>query len=332
MKTQLKKLQIELGDLKPRTHRFNKKHEYTPYEYDKNIHIIDVSSIKGSANNREDLLVSNFWALFLGLLRDVAPGDVVDTGGGAYGLRSNGDVNFGAAYLTYGTSTIAETFTDYILRSYVGSIATTIAVTVLSDRVRISLSGILPATAYELGIYQSLYDTAGGARTTMLARTVGSWADGGAIIYDIDFLNPWVVNAAYLMYGILRNVNEAMLKLDGSSVIARTSGDVNAASSYLVVSPSSVTWSPGLYNVPDAASMTTYYIDMLGMRSIRYTALMGTAVPGTDMVVNTIGLYQPMFDSAGVTFTACHLVLPLASPITLYAGRNNIIVLRLLAM
>ena len=241
-------------------------------------------------------------------------------------------MNAGAAYLTYGTSTLTETFTDNALRSYVGSITTTITVAVLSDRSRVSLSGVLPATAYELGIYQSLYDISGPTQITMLARTVGSWAGGRAVIYDIDFLNPWVMNAAYLLYGIFRNANEAMVKLDGSGTIARTAGDVNAGSAYLVISPTRVTWSPGLYNVPDAASITTHYTDALGTRSIRYTALIGTVVPGTDIVVNTIGLYQPLYDSAGGTFTACHMVLPLASPITLYAGRNNLIVLRILAM
>jgi len=328
----LEKLQMELGHLKPRAHRFNKRYEYAPYEYDRNIHIIDMSGIRGSVNSREDLLVSNFWALFLGLLRDVNSGDVVRTDGVAYTIVSAGDVNAGAAYLTYGTSTLTETFTDNALRSYVGSISTTITVAVLSDRSRVSLSGVLPATAYELGIYQSLYDVGGIARTIMLARTVGSWAGGSAVIYDIDFLNPWVMNAAYLMYGIFRNTNEAMVRLDGSGTLARTAGDVNAGSAYLVISPTSVTWSPGLYNVPDAASITTHYADVLGTRSIRYTALIGTVVPGTDTVVNTIGLYQPLYDSAGGTFTACLLVLPLASPITLYAGRNNLIVLRILAM
>jgi len=323
---------MELRYLSPRVDKFNKRHEYIPYEYDKYLHVIDVSGIKGSVSEADDLLVSNFWALFLGLIRDTNPGDVVATDGAAYSLRCTADVNNAAAYLVHGTSSVPETFTDNALRSYVGSITTTITTSILTDRSRVSLSGILPATSYELGIYQRLYDTSAYIRTIMLARTVGSWESGTAVVYNVDFIRPWVANAAYLTYGILKNTDEGMTKLDGSGIIARTSAEVNAASAYLVASPSTIAWSPSLYNIPDALSLTTHGADVLGTRSLRYTAFVGVVVPSTDITVNSLGLYQLLYDSGGGTFTACLLALPLDSPITFYAGRNNCVVLRILAM
>jgi len=331
MKTQLEELLIELQHLKPKTHRFNKRYEYTPYEYDKNIHIIDVNSIKGSVSNREDLLLSNFWALFLGLLRDVDVGAVIDTGGGSRILRTTGDVNYGVAYLVYGTGTTPESFTDYVLASYSGSFSATIARGIIENKSVVTLSGTLPAAAREIGIQQVLHDTSGADRTILLARTTGSWSAGSGIVYSIDFLSPWVYNVTGLMCGILRNANEALTRIDGIAITARTSTEVNAGATYMVISSSRVTWSPTLYSVPSPISLTTYYGDILGVRTVRYTALVGSLAPSDNIEVNSIALYQPIYDTTGATHTVCWLVLSLESPIIFYANRNNIIVLRILA-
>jgi len=328
----IEELSRELLELKPRlSNHYNRRGEYRIYEYDKGIYVVDVKGIKGYVAGEEDLLVSNFWALLLGLLRDTNPGDCVNTDGGAYALRAYGDVNAGAAYLVYGTGTTPEAFIEYALKSYAGSIATSITVGYMSDRVRVSLSGIVPSASSELGIYQSLYDTGGGTRTIMLARRVGSWSANQAVSYNIDFLQPWVRGIGDYMYGILRNADVPMARIDGVTFTARTSGDSNAGSAYLVASSDLVSWDPTLVAISNAFSLSNYYTDILGTRYLRATMIHGLHSPANDIVVNTVGLYFPVFDTSGVSQTVCILVQPLASPITFYASRNNLVVLRIIA-
>jgi hypothetical protein len=325
----------DIAHLKPRV-RMNNRLEYEPYEYDRGIYLVDVANIRGlvEAGRRveEDLLVSNFWGLLLGLLRNIAVSDAVDVTGSTLPLYTGGDVNYGAAYLVYGRSTAPETFTDNALKSYSGSISTSIAISYMSDRTRVVLSGVVPATAYELGVYQALFYSSTSYATFMLARKVGSWSANQAVSYYIDFFSPWVKQVGDLIYGILRNADVGTQRIDGTTITLRTSAEVNAGSVYLVISPTPVSWSPSLYSIPDAVTPSNYYTDILGSRYIRATIIHGLIAPSSDTQINTLGLYQPVYDSAGAIHTVCWLVLPLASPITLYAGRNNLIVLRILAM
>jgi hypothetical protein len=321
--------------LRPRV-RKNSRNEFEYYEYDRGIYVVDVNCVRGvvkyGRRGEEDLLVSNFWALLLGLLRDVNVSDIVDTAGGTRDLRTIGDVNVGSAYLVYGTSTVPETFTDSALKAYSGSISTSISISYLSDRTRVILSGVLPATAYELGIYQSLYTAAASVYTAMLARMVGSWVAGQSVSYCVDFLSPWVKQVGDLMFGIFRNADVYTQRIDGTTITLRTSTGVNAGTSYVVISSTRVSWSPSLYYIPDGVSITTYYTDILGTRVLRVSVFHGLIAPSVDTSVNTIGLYQPVYDSGGAIHTVCWLVLSLTSPITLYAGRNNLIIIRVLAM
>jgi hypothetical protein len=326
---------LEVFKTKPRI-RFNKRGELIPYEFDKGLYLIDVKGIRGSVKglneNDEDLLVSNFWALFLGLLRNVNPGDEVDVNGASQTLRVVGDVNYGAAYLTYGTGTDPEFFTQYALASYKGSIATTISISYMSDRNRVSLSGTLPDVAYELGIYQALYNTGGGSPPSMLARRTGTWSKGQAVVWNIDFLQPWVRAVADMLYGILLNANVTMVDVTNASFTARTSAQISASSIWLVASPNAVTWSPSLTSIPNKVDLSTFYFDYLGSRWARMTFLMGTFTPLTDTQYNTIGLYQNIYDSVGNAHTCCMMVIPLSAPITFYANRNNLAILRIIVM
>lgn len=331
----LSEIAEDIVNMKPRI-RMNGRFEYEPYEYDKGIYLLDVASIKGlvevSRGAEEDLLVSNFWALLLGLLRDTNPSDWVDTSGTGRTLRASANVANSSAYLVYGMSTISETFTDNALKGYSGSISTTFSIAYLSDRTRVTLSGTLPATAYELGICHKLYDTVGNWFETMLARKVGSWSANQVVNYSVDFLSPWVKQVGDLIYGIFRCANVNTQRIDGTTITLRTSGDVNAGSMYLVLSSGAVSWTPSLYYVPNAVTPSNYYFDILSTRAIRLTILNGLIAPSNDMQINTLGLYQSVFDSGGVSHTVCWLVLPLSSPITLYAARNNLVILRIVAM
>jgi hypothetical protein len=332
---QTSKIQLsekDLLELKPRINRVNSRFEFEPYEYDKGIYVIDVKGITGGIDVEEDLLVSNWWALLMGLLRKVNAGDSPDTGGTARTLRTLGIVNYSAAYLSYGTGTTPESFIDYSLKSKVGSISTSFAVGYMSDRTRVTLSGVVPASASELGIEQQLYDNLNYTYIFLLGRRTGSWSQNQAVSWYIDFLNPWVRGIGDFMYGILRYTNVTMVRVDGVSFTARTTGETQSGSAYLVASSDVVTWYPTLYAISNAFSLSMYYADILSSRYIRATILHGLYSPANDITVNTVGLYFPVYDTTGSSQTVCVLVQPLSSSITLYAGRNNLIVLRLLAV
>jgi hypothetical protein len=328
----IEELSRELLGLKPRLGNYkNRKSEYRIYEYDKGIYIVDVKGIKGYIAGEEDLLNTNWWALLLGLLRVVTPSDAITTGGSSSNIYVTGAPNQGVAYLVYGTSTIPEGFIDYALKSYSGSITTSFSIGYLSDRTRVTLSGVVPATAYELGIYQVLFTASNNWATFMLARKTGSWSANQAVAWYIDFLQPWVRGIGDYMYGVLRKTDVTMTRVDGTSFTARTSGTSNAGSMYLVASSDLVDWDPTLIAISNAFSLNNYYADTLNTRYVRATIIHGLYSPANDIEVNTIGLYFPVYDTTGASQTVCILVQPLSSPITFYAGRNNLVVLRIVA-
>jgi hypothetical protein len=327
-----KELLRDITSVKPRINRYNKRFEYSFYEYDKGVYIVDVGGVKLRSDGDKDLLLSNFWALLIGILRDAYVGDVVDIGGGSYALRSAGEVNAGIAYLAYGSGVDPSYFTQYSLQSRKGFLASSVDIAYLSDRTRISVSGILPEDAYEIGVEQSLYDSGGFVRTTLLARTTGSFSRGNAVVYNIDFLYPWVRQIADLLFGTMIDKNVIMVDVNGVVFLSRTGADPNAGSVYLVLSSSSVSWSPSLYNIPSPITPSLFYYDNFGSRSLRMTYIHGMMSPSSDIAVNTVALYQPIFRSDGTSMTVCHLIIPLSSPVTFYGNKNNLIVLRIIAM
>lgn len=325
----------EALNVKPKM-KWNKKGKLNPYEFDKGIYILDVKGVKGFIDDLkrvdEDLLNTNFWALLLGVLRNVNVDDALTTGGASYTLYSSYNPTSGAAYLTYGIGTDPEFFTQYVLSSYKGSLPTSISITYPTDRSRISFSGTLPDTAYELGLYQSWSNPAGTYYTTMFGRKSGEWSKGQAIVWNIDFLQPWVRAIADMLYGILLDANVTMVDVIGSSFTARSSGDVNVGSVWLVASPNTVTWSPSLISIPNKVDLTMFYSDFLSSRVARMTFLFGMYTPLSDTAYNTIGLYQSIYDSGGGTHTCCMMVIPLSAPMTFYANRNNLAILRIIVM
>jgi len=330
--TFIEEISKELLYVKPRHGRANPRtFEFDVYEYDKGIYIVDVKGIKGYVAGEEDLLNTNWWALFLGSIRDTDSGDVLELSGASCSLRSSRTPVNAAAYLSYGTGTTTESFVDRCLVSKAGTISTSISVGYMSDRIRITLSGVVPSTSYELGIEQYILDTSGTLRTSLLGRKTGSWSANTAVSWYIEFLSPWVRGVGDYMYGIHRYANVTMVRIDGVSFTARTSGDSNAGSAYLVASSDLVSWSSTLIAISNAFSLSNYYVDILGTRYIRATYLHGLYSPANDTAVNTIGLYFPVYDANGNAQTVCILVQPLSSPITLYASRNNLIVLRIIA-
>jgi len=322
----------DLSYVKPKIHRFNKRFEYSFYEYDKGIYVIDVKGVKGFVNSRENILVSNFWALFIGLIRKANAGDVVDTGGTSRGLRSFGDVNAAPAYLVYGSGTTPEAFTQNGLASYVGSISTTISISYLSDRTRITFSGTLPGDTYEIGVQQDLFNAGGYRFTFLLARKVGFWSKGSSIRYFIDYSYPWTRQIGDIMYGVHSDANTSVVRVDGATFTARTSGEFSVGSAYIVLSSSSVSWSPSLYSIPSPITPVDYTHHKLDARIFRAVHFNAVYTPTSDTAINSIALYQSIYDTGGGSNTVCLLVIPLSSPATAYANRNNVFIIRIFAM
>jgi hypothetical protein len=166
----------------------------------------------------------------------------------------------------------------------------------------------------------------------MLGRRTGTWSKGQAVVWNIDFLQPWVRAVADLFYGTLRDANVTMVDATGANFTARTSQDPNASTVWLVASPNSITWSPGLTSIPNKVDLATYYLDFLRNRAARMTYLVGTATPITDTQLNTVGLYQGIFDTTGASHNCAMMAIPLSAPITFYKDKNNLAVLRIIVM
>jgi hypothetical protein len=326
--TFIEELSKELLDLKPRLNKRNKLFEYDVYEYDKGIYVVDVRNILGLVRGSgENVLTSQFWGMIIWLIRNIRVDDVVRTDGVIDYYGAGSDYFTGGRYISYGTSTVPESFTDYQLKSRTGAITPSLSVGYLSDRVRVTYSGTIPSSASELGIEVNYYGTV----WVLLARKTGSWSANQAVAWYIDFLQPWVRAIGDIWYGLNINTNVSVVRVDGATITARTGGVIQVGSAYLVASGNLVSWSPILYGIINAFSLNNYYADLVSTRYIRATFINGLYSPANDIAVNTIGLYFPIYDSNGITQTVCILVQPLSSPITLYASRNNLIVLRIIA-
>lgn len=309
---------------------------YRFWEADKYIHVVDVAGIKGFVNGQEDLLVSGFWAYWLATLRDIDVPLVATNAYVADRCFTSSDPNLGAAWIQYGTSTNPESFTQYSLANSVGGISTAISLGQLTDRNSVSFSGILPDRASEIGIYQYIRCiNASGYSVNiyvMLSRRVGSWAAQTAVVETYELLQPWTYPAAAYLYGLLSNADVSNIRVDGAAFTHRTSGDSNAGSMYLVASDKSIAWSPRIYAIPNAFSIGTSYVDVLNRTDMRATMLIGVIAPQSDMTVNTLGVYQNVWDVNSVSQTIAILAIPLSQPITFYAGKNNMVMLRLIAL
>jgi hypothetical protein len=324
----IEELSRELLGLKPRLNSRNKLFEYDVYEYDKGIYVVDVKDIVGLVRGSgENVLTSQFWGMIIWLVRNIDVSDVVRTDGTTGTYTAGTDYFTGSRYISYGASAVPEGFTDYSLKSRTGAVTPSLSVGYLSDRVRVTYSGTIPSSASELGIEVNYY----GAVWVLFARKTGSWSANQAVAWYIDFLQPWVRAIGDIWYGLNINTNVSVVRVDGTTITARTGGVIQAGSAYLVASSDLVSWSPTLIAISNAFSLNSYYADIASTRYIRATMIHGLHSPANDIQVNTIGLYFPIYDSGGAIQTVCILVQPLSSPITFYAGRNNLVVLRIIA-
>lgn len=265
------------------------------------------------------------------MLANVNIGNVRDTGATMRTIRtSGGQTPSAAAVIQRGTGTSIPTPTDYALTSP-ASETTTRSVAMMTDKSRITLTATASGSGTELGIQQGIFDTGGTSRTFLLARVLRSVSSGNAISWAIDFLQPWLYNMAVIMFGIMSNANVSLTDMSGASFTARVLGALPASGATIALSPTSITWSPGLYSIPDLFdTSTTHILDSQPPYIVHYAH--GSVVPPSTVQIRTIALYQQIFDTAGVARNTLLLAIPLTDPITLEPNKTNMIILRIAIM
>jgi hypothetical protein len=167
--------------------------------------------LKTPKGTYKNLLVSNFFSLLFGTINDANMafqeiGGAINPGG--YPLRSVGDVNYGSAYLAFGTGTGATGFSSYALQSRSTSLEGATAspsIYISSSEGRSRLARATAGTVYEVGIYQGVYDAGGNIRTAMWGRVVPSSPipTGCIAFYDVIFKPPFTHNMTRIIHALL---------------------------------------------------------------------------------------------------------------------------------
>jgi len=163
---------------------------------------------KGAYKN---LLVSNFFSLLFGTINET---DIVfqNIAGliltGSNALRTSGDVNSGSAYLAFGTGTGATGFSSYSLANRSTALEGAIAspsIYISNDEGRSRLARVTAGTVYEVGLYQSVYDSGSNLRSVMWARSVppSPIPSGYTAFYDIIFKPPFTHNMTRIVHSLL---------------------------------------------------------------------------------------------------------------------------------
>jgi len=195
---------------------------------------IDLSeAVEGWAGGRRNMLVSNFFSLFFGILAD-ANVAAYDTGGGSFTLRSAAEVARASGYVIFGSSAPAPSFSQYSLASRSTALEGTVItpyLTVTSSEGRITFGRATLGTVYEAGLLAVVFDTGGGERGLMVARV--AFPDGvpanRTLLYHVIFKPPFTENVTRTMFGTLRDVNQAgCADIYGYAFTVRSSGEMNA--------------------------------------------------------------------------------------------------------
>jgi hypothetical protein len=305
---------------------------------DKNIHLIDITQrIKGKIENKIDknihlkdnLLLLQFFKVLAGCISDQNVANVRNEGATMYTIRSSVILPYAAAAICRGTGTTPPSPTDYGLTS-ASALTTALSLAMLSDRSRMGLTATSNGTGSELGIRIGLYDSGGTGRYFYLSRVLKDVVNGTPISWVIDYLEPWLYNAAGQMYAIFSNTNVSLTDMSGTAFTMRKD-DIALGGSVIGVSEHEITWSPGLYTIPTLlACTTTHVIDSILEYVIHY--IHGYVVPSSDININTIGLYQQLYDTTGVTHNTLLAAISLPSSIALEGNKMNMIVLRIACM
>jgi len=279
----------------------------------------------------ENMLLHNFWALFIGLLFDQNVGFTI-VNGTRDTLRTSGDVNYRPAQVCVGDNDYPVSFDQYNLLGSVSCTDATITVAVDSESKlsRVTISAPSPKDGVETGVRQALIETGGSNYYTMLSRRIVSISMNQTVVHRWNFYEPWLYNWASIMCGILRNENIAMKDISGSSLTARTSAEFNASGARIVISQNSISFDPEMYNIPNMVEIDTHY-NVWSTQQYVIGHILGIYVPDTDIDIYTVGLVQKVYDTEGYTYDVLQAALPLSTPIHMKAGRPNMILWRIVA-
>jgi hypothetical protein len=262
-------------------------------------------AIEGYVNGRRNLLLSNFFSLFHGVLCD-ANLTCVNYGGGSYALRAYNDPNRGSAYLIFGTGTTAPAFTDYKLVSRDSSLegsALTPSAYISADLGRIRFGRGAAGTVYEEALYQPTYDTGGYGQDAIWARCV--FADGvpagKTILHDIVLKAPFVQNLTYMFLGVLTDANRAeTVDINGAAYTVRSAGDVNAgAANRLFVGEGTAGLDHTVKTPTNPVELESSVVFTWSYGSYYRMAVTGAKKLAAAKTISEVCLVQNLFDTGG---------------------------------
>jgi len=287
--------------------------------------LIDLRKVFGGLidNKARNLLVWNFWGLVTSLLGKTTI-DMIWTDGTVTTMRSNYEVNSGSAYVVFGVGTTSESFSQNSLgsrRTSLEGATITPAIVSEADKLRIRFGRVSAGAINEVGLYQYLYDTGGGAHECMLGRKLYSVPGSGySVYYDIIVKAPMLYNYAKYLLGILTDTDQSVTRPDGSSITARTSGIANASSSYLLIGTSSTSFSFSQYSITNPVYLTSAY-NLLWSRPYWILGMVSGATRlSSAMSIGEIGIAQNLYDASGNTYMILLARIVLPTAITKQAG------------
>jgi hypothetical protein len=275
-------------------------------------------AFNGLINNKvKNLLVWNFWALLLGTLGDLLP-SFLTIGGVSYYLRTRADASYSAAYVVFGTSSESESFSQYSLGSRStalegGAISPTIVRE--SDKRRLRFGRVSAGVISEVGIYQSVYDSGGTSRTAMWCRKVYSVPGSGYnVYYDIIVKPPFLDNLVNILFGILTNSDQPVTKMDGGTITARSSGDVQGGAAYLLIGTSSAPFGFTQYALTNPIFLSSGYSYFESTWTWLMAVLTGATRLTTSYTAAELGIGQRIYDTGGVLYDVllARILLPTA--------------------
>jgi hypothetical protein len=298
------------------------------YEKDLVIIVRADKTIEGRVNGKKNILVWNFWQLLNGTLADANVSYAGLTGAinpGGNPLRTSGDVNYGSAYVTFGTNTVPEAYDQYAL----GSRSTALEGAVISPGViaesgqyRIRFGRVSAGTVYEVGLYQALRETTGATYDAMLGRVVysGGIPSGKNVYYDILVKPPFLKNFVYYIFGLLTNTDQRLVDRSGATFTARTSDEKQLGGLYMKVGTGTGAFDFGTYELTsplDCVSATNIY---WGDKTYSFLQASGAIRFTSAYTVAEVGVYQNIYDTGGAIHPTLLMRFVLPSPVSRNPG------------
>ena len=285
----------------------------------------------GKHVEEEDILLGNWFKLFMGLLANTNSTKAVNKDGSTEGLRTSSDVTYSPSIISVGNGTTPESYDDYNLVSHTADLDTSRSVSHLADRSRVSFQATADRDAEEFGLRQGLFDPGGTTHIFYLSRKVSSVANGQVITINVDFVSPWTYNIALIMFGIHNNTDVDGVKDHAGNVFtARTTGDMNSYGVEVDVDTSPITWSPTEYTLPSPLPTSTerFFLeskltDILIMNAYR--------IPVSDEEINSVGLRLGVYDTGATEHDVYVALISLAEPVTFKANVRNLLHVRIVA-